>query len=67
MVRSRGRPARADTASDVIKRVPMTDKEDQQYSALARHCGVTFSELVRSLLRRELARLERNGEKVPKK
>lgn len=62
-----GRPLRAGATSSVIKRVPMTEKEDQQYNALARHCGVTFSELVRSLLRRELSRLERAGEKVPKK
>ena len=45
----------------------VTPKELGGYFALARHLGVTLSDLIRSLLARERARLERAGAKVPKK
>ena len=45
----------------------VTPKELVGYFALARHLGVTLSDLIRSLLARERTRLERGGVKVPKK
>jgi len=47
--------------------VLVTPKEDAEHFALARHLGVTLAELVRSLLARERRRLERAGQKVPRK
>lgn len=62
-----GRPPRGNAACSTTKRILMTEEEDAQYTALARYQGMSFSDLVRFLLRSELRRLTRNGEKVPKK
>lgn len=45
----------------------LTPREHAAHRALAKHLGVPLSDLVRSLLDGERARLERAGERVPKR
>ena len=42
---------RADAPTAITKRVNLSAKEDLNYTALAQHMGMSFSDLIRSLLR----------------
>lgn len=46
-----GRPVRADAKTAITKRVNLSAKEELNYTALAQHRAMTFSDLVRTLLR----------------
>ncbi len=46
-----GRPIRADAKTAITKRVNLSAKEDLNYTALAQHMGMSFSDLARLLLR----------------
>jgi hypothetical protein len=47
--------------------VLLTPREHAAHHALAKHVGLPLSDLVRSLLVAERARLEHAGERVPKR
>lgn len=63
-----GRPLRGDAKTAITKRINLTAKEDINYTALAHHRGVSFSDLVRSLLRETFVKeMAAERVKVPKK
>jgi hypothetical protein len=61
------RPPRAGVLASKRLNFHATPKEHAEFSALARHEGMTLSDLVRLLLKQRREQLEARGVKVPKR